>query len=222
MIVCIGMLHVRTYDISKHTHTSLLSHFRPDLLCVRLCECVWERGSLPFWLFQSSQISVGWPNTTYLSLSRSPLFGNMMWERSEGGMTERKREQCKKDLSKGRGVKSLLQAANKQRKRRVWEMREREGMSMGGGWDEEPERSCRCSRRPTAAERRSCHSRLCTPTNTSTPYTNQGLIPHPSAKTCDAASHTLPRAFWIQSRWQGTLNSYDSTGVDRMHRALCI
>ncbi len=76
-----------------------------------------------------------------------------------------------------------------------YERWESEGTSEGGGWEEEQERSCRCSRRPTAAERRSCHSRLCSPPHQhQRPWFKSGIDPPSSGqhmRCCHAAGHTL-------------------------------
>lgn len=75
----------------------------------------------------------------------------MMWDKIDGVMTEKKREQCRKDLSKRGGiVLKIYQKLKMSKGRGHREISQK--ISEGGGWDEEPERSCRCSRRPTAAE----------------------------------------------------------------------
>ena len=71
------------------------------------------------------------------------------------------------------------------------QMRESKRAGKGGvvRWGE---RSCRCSRRPTAAERRSCHSRLCA---APTRLIQFSWFPPPASfshrtRFCHAASHT--------------------------------
>lgn len=81
-----------------------------------VCECRKVGLCLPFFPIHSSQISVGWPNSTHLSPSRSLPFENMTWERSEGVMIKRMREECKEDLGEKEGaLRSLFEGANEQR-----------------------------------------------------------------------------------------------------------
>lgn len=85
--------------------------------------------------------------------SRAILEGSEQGEGRRGGST----------------VRNLGEAAREAKKRRG-----RERTSAGGGGAEEPVRSCRCSRRPTAVERRSWHFGL--HTNNGVPESTQRSI----------------------------------------------
>lgn len=151
---------------------------------------VWETRSLPSFLLHSVDSDICWLVMQSSSLSCPGPCPLATWLRRwvKGVMTEIMREQWKTDLHKGgrQGPsKSLYGGANERSSEGVrWE-RVGKGGAEGG-----EERSCRCSRRPTAAERRSCQSRLCvalTPLilfcSARPPYS------HPT-HFCHAASHT--------------------------------
>lgn len=117
----------------------------------------------------------------------SLLSGNMTWDRVEGVMNN-----TGTIWAKGGLLSKIYQKLQMSKGRGDGEMRQREKISEGGGRDEEPERSCRCSRRPTAAERRSCHF-VCVPPQHQHSWFKWGV--HPTSvwqHVCwDAACHTV-------------------------------
>lgn len=166
------LLHVCTYETNKlslsvtDTYTlSLLGHSGPDCRCVYYCVCVWESWSLSTSLSLSVVSDILWLAKHNTSFVKVPVVLKHNVGEKRGSYDREKDWTLQQGFGqRGEGgIRSLLEVANEQRRGWMWEMRKWRNEWGRGGLDEEQERSCRCSRRPAAAVRRSCHSPLCTP-----------------------------------------------------------